>query len=90
MADETYRRYLFVAIDRTPRWIHFRTYRNQSEVSSTDFLRRLKRVAPMVIKTLLTDNGSQFTDRFTSAGKQASGKHDFDLAYKELTIKHRL
>lgn len=85
MANETHRRYLFVAIDRATRWVYFRTYRNQSQVSSTDFLRRLKRVAPMVIKTLLTDNGSQFTDRFTSAGK-----HDFDLACKELAIEHRL
>jgi len=90
MADETHRRYLFVAIDRATRWVYFRTYRNQSQVSSTDFLRRLKRVAPMVIKTLLTDNGSQFTDRFTSAGKQASGQHVFDLACKELAIEHRL
>lgn len=90
MADETHRRYLFVAIDRATRWVYFRTYRNQSQVSSTDFLRRLRRVAPMVIKTLLTDNGSQFTDRFTGAGKQASGKHVFDLVCKEFTIEHRL
>ena len=41
-----------------------RTYRDQTERSSTDFLRRLKRAAPMKLKTILTDNGSQFTDRF--------------------------
>ena len=90
MPDEKHRRYLFVAIDRATRWVYFRTYRNQSEVSSTDFLRRLKGVAPMVIKKVLTDNGSQFTDRFTSAGKHASGDHAFDIACAELGIEHRL
>jgi len=90
MPDEAHRRYLFVAIDRATRWVYLRTYCNQSEVSSTDFLRRLKRVAPMVIKTLLTDNGSQFTDRFTNAGKQASGNHAFDIVCTKLGIEHRL
>jgi transposase InsO family protein len=90
MPDETQRRYLFVAIDRATRWVYFRTYRNQSETSSADFLRRLHSAAPMVIKKVLTDNGSQFTDRFTSPGKQASGKHTFDLACAELGIEHRL
>ena len=38
MADETARRYLFVAIDRATRWVYLRIYGNQSEVSSSDFL----------------------------------------------------
>ena len=80
MPDETQRRYLFVAIDRATRWVFMRTYSDQSERSSTDFLRRLKRAAPMKIKTILTDNGSQFTDRFTSKAKTPSGQHVFDLA----------
>ena len=90
MPDETHRRYLFVAIDRATRWVYFRIYDDQTEASSTDFLRHLKRVAPMVIHKVLTDNGSQFTDRFTCSGKQASGKHAFDLMCTELGIQHRL
>jgi transposase InsO family protein len=90
MPDETRRRYLFVAIDRATRWVYFRTYRDQSEVSSTDFLRRLKGAAPMKIKTILTDNGSQFTDRFTSQTKTPSGEHAFDQACAEQGIEHRL
>ena len=90
MPDETERRYLFVAIDRATRWVYFRIYRNQTEASSTDFLRRLKRAAPMAIQKVLTDNGSQFTDRFTSPGKQPSGKHAFDLLCAEFGIQHRL
>jgi transposase InsO family protein len=90
MPDETQRRYLFVAIDRATRWVFMRTYRDQSERSSTDFLRRLKQAAPMKIKTILTDNGSQFTDRFTSKAKTPSGQHVFDLACASLGIEHRL
>jgi transposase InsO family protein len=90
MPDETQRRYLFVAIDRATRWVFVRTYRDQTERSSTDFLRRLKRAAPMKIKTILTDNGSQFTDRFTSKAKTPSGQHVFDLACVSLDIEHRL
>ena len=90
MPDETQRRYLFVAIDRATRWVFMRTYRDQSDTSSTDFLRRLKRVAPMRIKTVLTDNGSQFTDRFTSRTRTPSGQHVFDLACLSMGIEHRL
>ena len=90
MPDETRRRYLFVAIDRATRWVFMRTYCDQSERSSTDFLRRLKRAAPMKIKTILTDNGSQFTDRFTSTTKAPSGQHVFDLACVSMDIEHRL
>src|ERR1700712_4413019 len=90
MPDEKHRRYLFVAIDRATRWVYFRTYRNQTEVSSIDFLRRLHKAGPMVIQKVLTDNGSQFTDRFTSRGKLPSGKHVFDLVCTELAIEHRL
>ena len=90
MPDETQRRYLYVAIDRATRWVFMRTYRDQSERSSTDFLRRLKQVAPMRIKTILTDNGSQFTDRFTSKSRTPSGQHVFDLTCVSLGIEHRL
>ena len=90
MADETSRRYLFVAIDRATRWVHVRSYKDQSEASSTDFVRRLHAAAPMKITKILTDNGSQFTDRFTSRGKQPSGHHAFDRECAALGIEHRL
>ena len=67
-----------------------RTYRDQSERSSTDFLRRLKQAAPMKIRTILTDNGSQFTDRLTSTSKTPSGQNGFDLVCVSLGIEHRL
>ena len=91
MPDETQRRYLFVAIDRATRWVYFRIYRDQTDTSSTDFLRRVKQAAPMKIVKLLTDNGSQFTDRFTSKKKnEPTGEHVFDLECVALGIEHRL
>jgi hypothetical protein len=46
--------------------------------------------APFHIRTILTDNGTQFTDRFTSRQKQPSGNHVFDLACASAHIAHRL
>ena len=90
MPDEASRRYLFVAIDRATRWVYLRTYGDQSEASSSDFVRRLERAAPMKINNVLTDNGSQFTDRFTSKARTPSGRHVFDRACAFLGIEHRL
>ncbi len=55
-----------------------------------DFLNRLERAAPMEIVKLLTDNGSQFTDRFTSKKREPTGCHDFDVRCTELGIEHCL
>jgi len=90
MPDEAQRRYLFVAIDRATRWVYLRTYRDQSEASASDFLRRLAQAAPMRISNVLTDNGSQFTDRFTSKTKTPTGRHVFDRTCALLDIEHRL
>jgi transposase InsO family protein len=90
MPDEKARRYLFVAIDRATRWVFLRIYAHQDEAASTDFLRRLHQAAPMKIQTVLTDNGSQFTDRFTRKTRTPSGQHAFDKRCGELGIEHRL
>lgn len=90
MPDEQHRRYLFVAIDRATRWVFMHIYGDQSEDSSVDFLNRLEHAAPMKIVKLLTDNGSQFTDRFTRKTREPSGQHKFDVRCKALGIEHRL
>ncbi|MGL5949158.1 MAG: IS481 family transposase, partial [Aeromonas sp.] len=84
------REYLFVAIDRCTRWVFFKIYPDQTEASSTDFLRELAKECPVKIQKLLTDNGSQFTDRFTSREKVPSGEHAFDKVCTALNIEHRL
>jgi transposase InsO family protein len=90
MPDEAAHRYLFVAIDRATRWVFMHIYADQSEASSVNFLERLQRAAPMCITKLLTDNGSQFTDRFSRKKRTPSGHHKFDVRCKALGIEHRL
>lgn len=90
MPDEASRRYLFVAIDRATRWVYLRIYPDQTEHSSTDFLARLLEACPFKIEKVLTDNGTQFTDRFTSKNKEPSGNHAFDKACVSAGIEHRL
>jgi transposase InsO family protein len=90
MPDETSRRYLFVAIDRATRWVFLRIYHDMSDTGSIDFLRRLKEASPIKINKVLTDNGSQFTDRFTSKDKKPSGRHVFDKVCAGMGIEHRL
>jgi transposase-like protein len=90
MPDEQQHRYLFVAIDRATRWVYLHIYANQTEISSVDFLRRVKEACPVKIEKILTDNGTQFTDRFTSKQKQPTGNHAFDQECAQQGIEHRL
>jgi transposase InsO family protein len=90
MPDEQSRSYLFVAIDRASRWVFLRVYPNQTEESSKDFLAKLQAACPFKIEKILTDNGTQFTDRFTSKKNKASGNHVFDQACAKAGIEHRL
>jgi len=92
MPDETARRYLFVAIYRATRWVFIELYADQTESSSVDFLAKVRDACPVKITKLLTDNGSQFTDRFTakSKKKEPSGQHLFDRVCKQFEIEHRL
>jgi transposase-like protein len=46
MADETSRRYLFVAIDRATRWVFVRVYNNKTAANARRFLRDLERACP--------------------------------------------
>ncbi|NDV12989.1 transposase family protein [Crenobacter sp. HX-7-9] len=76
MPDESARRYLFVAIDRATRWGFVQI--------------KPHKTVPCHIRTILTDNGSKFTDRLLNRQKQASGEHEFDRRCAALEIKHRL
>ena len=91
MADETSRRYLFVAIDRATRWVFIRVYKSKTAANARRFLRDLERTCPIRIRTILTDNGKEFTDRLFGLRKRSpTGKHEFDLLCSELGIEHRL
>ena len=91
MADETTRRYLFVAIDRATRWVFIQIKANKTAASAKSFLAAWHRACPIKIGNLLTDNGKEFTDRlFGSREKTASGDHEFDQLCQALGIEHRL
>ncbi len=51
----------------------------------------MERACPIRIRTILTDNGNEFTDRLFGLRKRAAtGAHLFDLLCAELGIEHRL
>ena len=91
MQDETKRCYLFVAIDRATRWVFIRVYSNKTAANARRFLRDLERACPIRIRTILTDNGKEFTDRLFGLRKRcATGRHQFDRLCHDLDIEHRL
>ena len=91
MANETTRRYLFVAIDRATRWVFVQIKGDKTAASATAFLKALHAACPIKIVKLLTDNGKEFTDRlFASRERQPSGNHVFDVLCAKLHIEHRL
>jgi hypothetical protein len=63
--------------------------RSLIEARSVAFLKRLHEAAPMTITKALTDNGSQFTDRFTSKAREPWGQHHFDVRCKAVGSRHR-
>ena len=82
--------YLYVAIDRATRLMYFKVYKNKTGSNSVDFLEECKSYFPFYISHVLTDNGAEFTDKFTCKKNKASGNHDFDMACIESNIDHRL
>ncbi|MEA3221064.1 MAG: IS481 family transposase ISAisp3 [Immundisolibacter sp.] len=94
MADEDRRRSLFVAIDRATRWVYVALKPDKSARGARAFLNALAKVAkaaPFRIHTLLTDDGTEFTDRlFGSRARAPTGTHEFDRLCQALGIEHRL
>ena len=91
MPDEPSRRYLFVAIDRASRWVYLELKSNKTARSAESFLKAAIKAAPFKIKTILTDNGKEFTDRFIATGeRQPTGNHAFDQVCETHAIDHRL
>ena len=89
-ADEISSRYLLVAIHRATRWVFLHIYHDMTDTSSTDFLRRLKEASPIKTSKILTDDGSQFTGRFTSEDKKPSGRDVFEKVCAGVGMEHRL
>ena len=79
MADESSRRYLFVAIDSATRWMFLHVYVDMTEVSSVDFVRRLDLASPFKITKILTPKE-----------KTPAGRHALDVACARIAAEHLL
>jgi transposase InsO family protein len=89
------RSYAYVAIDRATRFVYLEILPDRRAVTAAGFLDRFRASFPLHIHTVLTDNGSEFTDRFAvdKKGKppdKPSGQHPFDRLCAEHDIIHRL
>jgi len=86
--------YQFTAIDCASRWRYLKVYDNFDNGSSLRFLEELVRVAPFRIRAIKTDNGPNFTNRYTGYLKSAEPLnprlHSFDLLCQQLNVIHYL
>ena len=91
MPDEAEHRYLLAAIDRASRWVYFEIQPDKTADTAAGFLERLHAKAPFLVRTVLTDNGKEFTDRFCATGeREPTGRHAFDQICTAHGIRHRL
>ena len=95
------RLYLFVAIDRTSKFAFVELHARATRRIAGDFLRHLVAAVPYKVHTVLTDNGTHFTDptgdgwtpediRAMRAEKVPFRCHSFELACADLDVEHRL
>ena len=91
LAHDDSRCYVFVAIDRATRWVFISIAEARTAAAARRFPNALASKALFKIKTVLTDNGTEFSDRlFGSRAKEPSGEHEFDRLCESLDIDHRL
>lgn len=79
--------YLFVAIDRTSKFVYVELLQKYGKQEAAQFLRNLIKAVPYKIHTILTDNGIQFTNRKTD---KYALEHIFARVCQESDIEHRL
>lgn len=89
MPDESARRYLFIASTVPSVGYLCRSKRTRLPPARA-FLVAVQKAAPCHMRTTLTDNGSEFTDRLFNRQKQPSGEHEFDYLCAALGVEYRL
>ena len=86
--------YQFTAIDCASRWRYLKIYSDYSNFSSMVFLEELIEVAPFRIRAIKTDNGSNFTNRYTGYLKSSDPLnpklHCLDILCQKYNIIHYL
>ena len=87
--------YVFVAIERITRFVHVEIIPQRNATTVAQCLENFLQAFAHPVHTILTDNGSEFTDRFAVFKKnkphdRPSGNHPFDLVCQKHQIEHRL
>ncbi|WP_083871861.1 IS481 family transposase [Vreelandella jeotgali] len=79
--------HLFVAVDRTAKFVHARLYRKAQRKQAAEFLEDTLQQLPYRVHTVLTDSGPQFAKR---QGTESYKPHLFDVVCYRHGIQHRL
>jgi len=86
--------YQFTAIDCSSRWRYIKIYDDRSNYTTLRFIEELIKIAPFRIKAIKTDNGSNFTNRYTGYTKSNDPinihLHALDLWCQKHNIIHYL
>ena len=86
--------YQFTAIDCATRWRYLEIYDDYSNLNSVRFLEKVIRLAPFRVRAVKTDNGSNFTNRYTGYLKSTDPLnpklHEFDLTCQKRNVIHYL
>ena len=86
--------YVFVAIERVTRFVHVEIVQERSGPTIAACLERFLEAFGHPVHTILTDNGSEFTDRFGDARwrkrDHGTGEHPFDKVCQRHGVRHKL
>lgn len=85
MPDDPQKRYLLIAVDRATRWVYLEVTHDKTADTAATFIKRGYAKCPVTIRTVITDTGKEFTDRFNT-----HGEHVFGKTCSALKIEHRL
>jgi transposase InsO family protein len=86
--------YVFVAIERTTRFVHVQIVQDRSGATIAACLNGFLEAFGQPVHTILTDNGSEFTDRFGDVRwrrrDRGTGRHPFDQICQHHGVRHKL
>lgn len=86
--------YVFVAIERVSRFAYVEIIQDRAGSTVAACLDRFLKSFGHPVHTVLTDNGSEFTDRFGDARwrkrQTGTGRHPFDQVCQSHGVKHKL
>lgn len=72
------KRYIFTAIDVSTRFAFAYTYSSNASANGDDFLGQFLKVVPFTVRTVQTDNGSEFAKYFEGCCQEKGLNHFFN------------